>query len=70
MPVFLFHTTAYVAAMGLLMVVGIRAPERPTTAWWLQRPLFLGLPLAFAALLIALFGRRWVTPSGVRSRDA
>jgi hypothetical protein len=70
MPVFLFHTTAYVAAMGLLMGVGIEAPQRPTTAWWLQRPLFLALPLACAALLIALFGRRWVTSPEVHSRNA
>jgi hypothetical protein len=62
LPVFLFHTTGYVVAVGILMGFGFQAPQRPTTAWWLQRPLFFALPLACALLLIGVFGRRWVTP--------
>jgi Acyltransferase family len=61
LPLFLFHTTGYALAFALLYLVGWRTPDTPTAAWWLQRPLWLLLPLACTVPVILLFGRRWIS---------
>jgi hypothetical protein len=59
LPLFLFHTTGYALAFGLLYVAGFQAPSAPTAVWWLQRPIWLLLPLACTIPVILLFGRGW-----------
>ncbi len=63
LPLYLFHSTGFALAMGLAMAFGYRPPPQPTLDWWLQRPLWLVLPLAFTAPVIFIFGRRWITPA-------
>ena len=58
---FLFHTTGYALAFAVLYVAGWRVPNTPTTGWWLQRPLWLLLPLACTVPVILLFGRQWIS---------
>lgn len=61
LPLFLFHTTGYALAFAILFAFGWRVPDHPTSGWWLQRPLWLLLPLACTVPVILLFGRRWIS---------
>lgn len=64
MPVFLSHAWGFALAYGALRLVGLRAPEETSWAWWAQRPLWAAAPLAATALLLLLLGR--VRPRGRR----
>jgi hypothetical protein len=57
MTIFTWHMTAYVAAIALVEVLGGTLGDRPTAGWWLQRPLWLALPGAFLAAVLAIFSR-------------
>jgi surface polysaccharide O-acyltransferase-like enzyme len=57
MTVFLWHMTALLIVIGALAAVGLHPLSEPTTAWWLQRPLWLAGPGVVLAGFVALFGR-------------
>ena len=58
LPLFLFHTTGYAIAFSLLWLTGYRPPSQPTPAWWVQRPIWLLVPLVCTIPVILVFGRR------------
>ena len=54
MPVFVWHMTALVAFLWVYQRAGLALAERPSTAWWLSRPLWVAGPgLVLAAVLAA-----------------
>jgi hypothetical protein len=57
MTLFVWHMTAYVAAIGAYEAVGFTLLDQPTALWWVQRPLWLVLPALFLVPLLALFAR-------------
>jgi hypothetical protein len=57
MTVFLWHMTALLAALTLFETAGLPIYPEPTAAWWAQRPLWLSIPGALLAVLVALFAR-------------
>jgi len=57
MTLFLWHMTAYLAVILVLWPLGFGQEHEPTARWWLERPLWIAVPGAFLAALIALFGR-------------
>jgi hypothetical protein len=57
MTLFLWHMTAYLAATLVLWPLGFGQEHEPTARWWLERPVWIAVPGAFLAALIALFGR-------------
>jgi hypothetical protein len=57
MTVFTWHMTALVAAIGLFHLAGHQLQRDATAGWWLQRPLWLALPGAVLAVLVATFRR-------------
>ncbi len=57
MTLFLWHMTAYLVAIVLLWPLGFGQEHEPTARWWLERPLWIAVPGAILAGLIALFGR-------------
>ncbi len=57
MTLFLWHMTAYLCAVLVLWPMGLAREHDSTAAWWLQRPLILGLSGVFLLGLIAVFGR-------------
>jgi len=57
MTVFLWHMTALLAALTLFETVRLPIYPEPTAAWWAQRPLWLLVPAALLAALVALFAR-------------
>ena len=59
MTIFLWHSTAQIVVYGAaagLGGLGLRV-EPGSAAWWLARPLWIGLMLAVLAALVAIFGR-------------
>jgi hypothetical protein len=59
LPLFLFHTTGYAIAFGLLWLTGYRPPTHPSGIWWAERPIWLVVPLVCTIPVILLFGRQW-----------
>jgi fucose 4-O-acetylase-like acetyltransferase len=57
MTLFLWHMTAYLAAILLLWPLGFGRQHDPTARWWLERPLWIAVPGLVLAALVALFGR-------------
>ncbi|MFN8041024.1 MAG: acyltransferase [Acidimicrobiales bacterium] len=57
MTLFTWHMTALVAAIGVYQLVGGELLRDATGGWWLQRPLWLGLPAVFLGVLLAVFAR-------------
>ena len=57
MTLFLWHMTAYLLAVLTLWPLGLGHQHDSTAAWWLERPLWIGLSAAYLALLVAVFGR-------------
>jgi fucose 4-O-acetylase-like acetyltransferase len=57
MTVFLWHLTAYLIAILLLYPIGLGHPSDSTASWWLQRPIWIAVPAAILAVLLAIFGR-------------
>jgi hypothetical protein len=58
LPLFLFHTTGYAIAFGLLWLTGLRPPTHPSGIWWAERPIWLVVPLVCTIPVILLFGRQ------------
>jgi hypothetical protein len=57
MTLFLWHMTAFLCAVLVLWPLGLAREHDSTAAWWLQRPLILGVSGLFLLLLIRVFGR-------------
>ena len=57
MTVFIWHMTALLVVIAAVNALGLGLPAHPTTAWWLQRPLWLALPAAVLGGLTVLFSR-------------
>jgi len=57
MTLFLWHMTAYLAAILLLWPLGFGRETEPSARWWIERPLWLVVPAVLLAGLVALFGR-------------
>ena len=57
MTLFLWHMTAYLLAILVLWPLGFGQETEPTARWWLERPLWILVPGAFLAALVAIFGR-------------
>jgi fucose 4-O-acetylase-like acetyltransferase len=57
MTLFLWHMTAYLAAILLLWPLGFGHQHEPTARWWLERPLWIAAPGVVLVGLIAVFGR-------------
>ena len=76
MTLFLWHLTALVLAVLVLHPLGLTQPSPGTPTWWALRPLWLLVPAAILAPLVALFARfehprppLW-TAAGTPSRGA
>ena len=57
MTLFLWHMTAFLFAALVMWPLGLGREHDSTAAWWLQRPLWIGVPAVFLVLLVAVFGR-------------
>lgn len=57
MTVFLWHLTAYLVTILALHPLGLGRDLDSTVSWWVQRPLWLLVPLVPLALFVVLFGR-------------
>jgi fucose 4-O-acetylase-like acetyltransferase len=57
MTLFLWHMTAYLAAILILWPLGFGREHEPTARWWLERPIWIAVPGVLLGGLIALFGR-------------
>jgi hypothetical protein len=57
MTVFLWHMTALLAAFVAAEAVGFPIHSAPTAGWWIQRPLWLVVPVVPLAVLVAIFAR-------------
>ncbi len=57
MTVFLWHLSAYLVAIVLLYPLGLGRPQDSTPSWWLQRPVWIVVPLVLLAPVVALLGR-------------
>lgn len=66
MTVFTWHMTALAAVIGVWLALGFDLPARPTTGWWLQRPVWLVLPAVVLAGLVRVFARHEL-PGGART---
>lgn len=66
MPLFLWHTTGFAIAFGILWVLGVRPPREPTWQWWAMRPLYVLVPLLVTIPLIMITGKRWTAKQKAR----
>jgi fucose 4-O-acetylase-like acetyltransferase len=57
MTLFLWHMTAYFIVLLVLWPLGIGHQLDSTAAWWLLRPVFIGLSALVLAGIVALVGR-------------
>jgi fucose 4-O-acetylase-like acetyltransferase len=57
MTVFLWHLTAYLVTILALHPLGLGRALDSTASWWLQRPVWLLVPMVPLALFVALFSR-------------
>jgi hypothetical protein len=57
MTLFLWHMTAFLLAVLVLWPLGFGQQGDPTAAWWLERPLWVGVSTMFLTGLVAVFGR-------------
>jgi fucose 4-O-acetylase-like acetyltransferase len=57
MTLFLWHMTAYLLAILVLWPLGLGHHVDSTAAWWAERILWIIVPGAFLAGLVAIFGR-------------
>ncbi|HEX2057002.1 MAG TPA: acyltransferase [Actinomycetota bacterium] len=57
MTVFLWHLTGYLVTILALHPLGLGRSLDSTPEWWLERPVWLLVPVIPLALLVALFGR-------------
>jgi len=57
MTLFLWHLTALVlAAVVLVLLLGLPTPAGATTGWWLSRPLWVATAACILAVFVAAFG--------------
>lgn len=67
LPLYLFHTSAFAAALTLVYVIAEYVPPAlPTAEWWWQRPLWVALPALFAIPIVLLASR--MLPGGRRPK--
>jgi hypothetical protein len=57
MTLFLWHMTAFLLAIYALWPLGLGHDATAGFRWWIERPLWLLVPSAFLACLVAIFGR-------------
>jgi len=57
MTLFLWHMTAYLLAILLLWPLGFGHQTDSTPRWWIERFVWILVPAAILAVLIAIFGR-------------
>jgi hypothetical protein len=57
MTLFLWHMTAYFIVLFALWPLGVGHQQDTTAAWWLLRPVFIGLSALVLAGIVALVGR-------------
>ena len=57
MTLFLWHMTAFLLAILVLWPIGLGHQTDSTAVWWLERLVWIAVPSAFLALLVAIFGR-------------
>jgi peptidoglycan/LPS O-acetylase OafA/YrhL len=57
MTLFLWHMTAYLAAILMLWPLGFGQERQPTARWWLERPVWIAVPGLVLVALVATFGR-------------
>jgi hypothetical protein len=57
MTLFLWHMTAFLLAVLALWPLGLGQQGDTTIGWWLERPLWVGVPALFLAGLVAIFAR-------------
>lgn len=67
MTIFLWHMTALLLAITALERAGLELPAEPTAAWWVQRPLWVLVPGAILAVLVAVFARVEIVGRGTPS---
>ena len=57
MTLFLWHMTAYFLVLLALWPIGVGHQQDTTAAWWMLRPVFIGLSGLVLAGIVALVGR-------------
>ncbi|HEX6845026.1 MAG TPA: acyltransferase [Actinomycetota bacterium] len=57
MTLFLWHMTAFLLAIFALWPLGFGRDHDGGIRWWLERPLWIGVPALFLVLLVRVFGR-------------
>ena len=57
MTLFLWHMTAYFIVLLVLWPIGVGHQQDSTAAWWLLRPVFIGLSTLVLTGIVALVGR-------------
>jgi hypothetical protein len=57
MTLFLWHMTAYFVVLLALWPIGVGHEQDTTAAWWMLRPVFIGLSGLVLAGIVALVGR-------------
>ncbi|HEY7762660.1 MAG TPA: acyltransferase [Actinomycetota bacterium] len=57
MTLFLWHMTAYLVAILLLWPLGLGHEPDSTSTWWIERVVWVVVPGAILAVLVAIFGR-------------
>lgn len=57
MTIYLWHFPGFAIAYALVSLLGLNVPQRPDSAWWIQRPLWAVLPALCTIPLVAFFRR-------------
>ncbi len=57
MTLFLWHMTAFLLAVLALWPLGLGRETSGTTAWWIERIAWIGIPALILGALVAIFGR-------------
>ena len=57
MTLFLWHMTAYLLAILALWPFGFGHQHTGSARWWLERPIWIGVPAVILVGLIAIFAR-------------
>lgn len=71
MTVFLWHLTAMLFGVGILLPLGFPQPEVGTLQWWLLRPVWVAVLTVILAGLVLVFGRaEQRTPARIPHRPA
>ncbi|HEX2031891.1 MAG TPA: acyltransferase [Actinomycetota bacterium] len=69
MTLFLWHMTAFLIAVVALWPLGLGHADPPGATWWIERPLWLGVPALILLSLIRAFAR-FERPAATRARAA